>query len=469
MSFFRAYAERPGAAERIRAACPSILLSLWDRIHSSPIAYRYSYGAFWSLIGGVISRVLGLAASVLVARMLDREVFGELGIIQSTIGLFGAFAGFGLGTTAAKFVAEYRLIDKIKAGRILALSWLAAWATGGLVASSLFITAPWLSKHALAAPDLTPLLRIAAILLCISSVHGAQTGALTGFEAFREIARVSLITGAASFPIMVAGAYFGGIEGVVWGMVLSRLVSCVASHLAILNESRRAGVRTAFEGCLGEWKVLWSFSLPATISGVLVGPVNWVCNAMLVNRENGYAEMGIFNAANQWFGALMFLPGILGQALFPMLSERLGQKDHARAGKILWTAMRLNFVTVFPFILIGGFASHLIMGLYGRSFAHGWATLVVVLLTAAVYAIEAPVGDVIAASGQMWTGCAMNAGWAMAFVGMSFALVSWGALGLAAGRFIAYLLHAIWTFGFAYILIKRIKSTSDVTHAESHF
>ncbi len=461
------HVDRARITGRVLAGCPPWLRGYWNRIHSSPLAYRYSYGAFWSLIGGIISRVLGLAASVLVARMLDREVFGELGVIQSTIGLFGAFAGFGLGTTAAKYIAEFRLKDQARAGRIMALSGLAAWGTGGLMALLLLIMAPWLAEHTLAAPQLGPLLRIAAIMLCISSVNGAQAGALTGFEAFREIARVNLITGISSFPLMVGGVYLGGKEGAVWGMVLSMAVSCIVSNRAIRAESSRAGIKATLKGCLSEWKILWSFSLPATLSGVLIGPVNWICNTMLVNRANGYAEMGLFNAANQWFGALMFLPGILGQALLPMLSERLGQNDHVRAGKILWTSIKINSVVVFPLLVIGSLASPFIMGLYGKTFEQGWPTLVVVLLSAGLLAIQIPVGEIIAASGRMWIGCAMNAGWALVFIGTTSALIPWGALGLAGGRCVAYIAHAIWTFGFAYVLIKKTESSTNVLSSES--
>ena len=452
---------------RLLAWCPPRLRGYWDHIHSSHLAYRFSYGAFWSLVGGTVSRILGLASSVLVARMLNREVFGELGVIQSTIGLFGTFAGFGLGTTASKYIAEFRLKDPGKAGRIMALSGLAAWGTGGLMALLLIILAPWLAVHTLAAPQLAPLLRIAAILLCVSSVNGAQTGALTGFEAFREIARVNLVTGVCSFPLMVGCVFLGGKDGAVWGMVLSMALSCLVSNRAIRAECKRAGIKATLRGCLSEWKVLWSFSLPATLSGVLVGPVNWVCNMMLVNRANGYAEMGLFNAANQWFGALMFLPGIFSQALLPMLSERLGQGDRIRAGKILWMAMRINLVVVFPLLLIGSLASPFIMGLYGKTFEQGWPTLIVVLLTAGLFAAQTPVGEIIAASGRMWLGCAMNAGWAVVFIGTTSAFIGLGALGLAGGRCVAYAVHAIWTFWFAYLMIRKINFSNNAGAAPS--
>jgi len=125
------------------------------RLEASSLGLRLARGAFWSLVGAVISRVLGVLASVLVARMLGREGFGELGVIQSTVGMFGTFAGFGLGLTATKYVAEFREKDAAKAGRIMALSERIALFTGGLTAVALIVLAPWLAARTLAAPRLT--------------------------------------------------------------------------------------------------------------------------------------------------------------------------------------------------------------------------------------------------------------------------------------------------------------------------
>ena len=48
------------------------------------------------------------AAFVLAGRLLGTAGFGEVGMIQSTQGLFGVLAGAGLGLAATKYVAEYR-------------------------------------------------------------------------------------------------------------------------------------------------------------------------------------------------------------------------------------------------------------------------------------------------------------------------------------------------------------------------
>src|SRR5437763_4155248 len=91
---------------------------------------RFAIGAFWVLVGAVVSRGLTLASSVVAGRLLGTTGFGEVGMIQSTQGLLGVLAGAGMGLAATKFVAEYRASDSAKAERFVALAVLVSTITG---------------------------------------------------------------------------------------------------------------------------------------------------------------------------------------------------------------------------------------------------------------------------------------------------------------------------------------------------
>ena len=136
----------------VDAACPSFLRTYKTRIEGSPLGYRLAKGAFWSLAGSIISRGLGLLSGILVARMLGKYDFGRFGMIQSTVGMFSTFAGFGMGLTANKHVAEFRRTDPRRAGRLIVLSSLVAWGTGSLMTIGLVAFAPWMANHTLASP-----------------------------------------------------------------------------------------------------------------------------------------------------------------------------------------------------------------------------------------------------------------------------------------------------------------------------
>lgn len=436
--------------ELVRSLVPPFLRKYTARIEASPLGYRLAKGAFWSLAGAVISRGLALLASILVARILGKEGFGELGIIQSTVGMFGVFAGFGMGMTATKHVAEFRVKEPARAGHIIALSSLVAIVSGACMSLLLLVFAPWLAAQTLAAPHLNNVLQISSGILFLSAINGAQTGALAGFEAFKSIAKVNLFAGILSFPLMVGGTYIAGLNGAVWGLVFSVGVNCLANHVVLRHEAKRFSIPLTYSGSFAEWPVLWKFSLPAVLSGAMVGPANWICGALLVNQPNGYAEMGIFSAANQWFLALLFLPTIIGQVLLPILSERIGLNDDALSSKILVESVKINALIAIPLVIVCSFASPLIMQFYGPSFREGWLALIFILITAGLLSLQLPVGNIIAASGRMWIGFLMNMGWGLIFIFSAWALIKYGALGLALARGLAYVLHAGWTLGFAY-------------------
>ena len=433
---------------------PSAIHSYLSRIEASDVGSRLARGVFWSLAGSVVSRGLMMLATILVARMLGKTVYGELGMIQSTIGMLGVFAGFGLGLTATKHVAEYRQRDPVRAGRIIGLSGVFATGTGSLMALGLFVFAPWLAEHTINAPHLTGILRIGALILFINALNGAQTGALAGFEAFKTIAYVNLGVGLLSFPVLVLGAYLGGLTGAVWALAINLCFNWLLNHLALRKEAQRYQVPFTLRNCGREWPILWKFSLPAFLAGSMVGPINWVCSAILVNRPDGYGEMGIFSVANQWYTLLLFLPGILGGVILPILSEQIGQNNTEQSMKTLVFAIKMNLLFVIPLVLVASIASPYIMSLYGEEFVDGWPTLVIVLMTAGLFAAQTPVGQVIAASGRMWVGVAMNISWGLTFIVGTLVLIDHGSLGLASARMLSYIFHATWTFWYAIWLIR---------------
>src|SRR5688572_30109430 len=116
---------------------PAFVRAQLLRLEASNLGYRLAHGAFWSLAGTALSRVLALAASVVTARILGKADYGAFGVLSSTVMTFQAFASLGLSMTATKYVAELRVKDKQRTGDILALSAVVSTAAGLLSAGLL--------------------------------------------------------------------------------------------------------------------------------------------------------------------------------------------------------------------------------------------------------------------------------------------------------------------------------------------
>jgi O-antigen/teichoic acid export membrane protein len=416
---------------------------------------RLARGAFWGGVAFAVSRGVAIVVSFLLARILGQVGFGEYGMINTTAGMIGGMAGLGIGTTVVKHIAEFKTSDPEKASRILALSSGITWISSLLYAGMVVVLAPWIAARALAAPQLGPMLRISAFTMAFMVINGVQTSSLTGCEAFRTNTRLGIIGSLLQSGLVLAGAWRWGLSGAVWGMAGAMLVTVWLTRRAVVREWRKFHLCLRWRDAAREWRVLLDFSLPTFLAGISVGPVLWGCNALLANQPGGYEELGIYNAANQWQQVIQFLPGLMGMALLPILSEKYGQGDRQGSFSVMWKMVKLVAGIVLPLAILVSFLSPWIMRGYGESFVEGHWTVVLSVATAALSAMMTPVGHLISASGRMWIGFWMNAGWGAIMLLASWWMVRWGAEGLAAARLIAYLLHAVWTFGFVYAIKKR--------------
>jgi O-antigen/teichoic acid export membrane protein len=447
---------------------PGFVRRAVEVVERSDLAYRMANGAVWTLLGSVLSRALALGAALVAARLLGKDAYGQLGILITTMLMLQVFANVGLGMTATKHVAELRVRDPARAGRILGAAIATSAGLGALLSGLLWALAPWLAGRALGAPGLAQPLRLATTGLAFSAAATVLNATLAGFEAFRQAAWVTVVAGFLGFVGLVTGVYFWGLPGAAVAMAVTAAAECLVAFLAVRGLTARAGIPMTPSGAWAEREVMWFYALPVMAQGILVTPTNWLASAMLVRQPGGYGEMGALSAAGQWYGAVMFFAGAMGSAVLPLLSERVGWGDVAGTRKVLRSAMLLNAVTAGPVVLVGSLVSPWIMAAYGPAFRDYWLTLVTVLVTAGVVAVTNPVWHLLAASGRLWQGFLINLLWASVYLGAAALLVHLGALGVAAARLLGYLAYGGWALWLArsYLHVEPVPAVTPPGPAE---
>ena len=409
---------------KIYPLLPVIVQQYWKRIEESDIGSRIAKGAFWSLTGSIISQGLMLIASIVVARILGKVEFGELGIIRSTVNMFAVFASFGLGLTATKFIAEFKIRDKSKTGKIIGITTLFAGGSGGIIAILIIIAAPFLATTTLNSPHLVNEIRLSAIMLFFSALIGAQTGTLAGFEAFKTIAKVNLVAGILAFPIQIGFTFWFGLSGSVIGFGLNFMILWVLNFIAVRKEARRLNVNIQFFKLKNELPLLYKFSLPALLSSALVGPTMWICNTFLVNKPNGFEQMAIFDAANQWRSAILFIPAILAQITLPLLADSLNDQNHFN--KILKVNLIINFSFSFFIATIISLFSGVIMRFYGENFVEGNVVLIILAFSTILISINNVIGQAMAGKSKIWIGFFLNLIWSIILIITSLIFINLG-------------------------------------------
>jgi O-antigen/teichoic acid export membrane protein len=207
-----------------------------------------------------------------------------------------------------------------------------------------------------------------------------------------------------------------------------------------------------------ERKIIWSFSVPATISGLLVIPVVWLGNALLVNQTNGYSELGLFNAANQWRQFIIIIPNILSNVMLPIFSESYGQENFSAFRKTLSINLKTTWSVALPAcVAVIGFSWPLAT-LFGAQYEDSVPLIDLLMITAFLNILNNVVGTALAASGRMWTGTIFNLAWAIVLIVCAVFLTPiYGGKGLAFSYLIAYVLHSSWQM--IYVELKMVRSS----------
>jgi len=425
---------------------PKPVKPAWDSVRASLLGKRLVRGVFWTMTGALLSRSMSFVTGVLVARMLGREGVGELGIIQSTIGMFGVMAGFGIGTTATKYVAEYRMRDPEKAGRILGLTGLFALGSGAVMGLALALAANWLAIHSLNAPHLAGLLRVSALLLLFSAMNGAQAGALAGFEAFRTIASRNLGAALLTLPVLIAGVYYAGVKGAIIALIIGQIINLVFNHIAINYECKKNHIRVNYTNAISEKEILLGFSLPVFLSPATSSLVNWLINALLVKQANGYEQLGIYTVGVTVSGILSMLTGFMITPLFSLMNNNNSKK--------------LNDLNVYLPNIISAFIAITIVAfpevyelIYGKNFSgKEFRFLVLIIIISTNFSIfRSSASRILMVKNKsnvmFYNSLTCNA---INFVAFNFLFLSMGAIGLALSGLLSGILSTIIIWGYVY-------------------
>ena len=383
-----------------------------------------------------------------VARLLGKETYGQFVIIQSSLGMLGIFAGFGIGAVSTRYSSELRLRSPERLSHILALAECTVLVFGFFVSAGMSLSAGWIAGHMLGAPTLIIPLSISAGAVFFSALDGYQKSVLIGFEALREYAIGSIIGVAIGFPIMLLAAKYFGLQGVSVATTLNAFTQAIISRYQMLYVLRKYNIQRDKSNLLKEWPILWHFAFPALLSGVVVAPAHWAVQAMIANTKNGYAELAVMGVAMQWFTIVMFIPATAGRVVLPILTDHVTQNDGVKSRKILLYAIIANAFIVAPLIILVAFFGDHIMTLYGNDFKKDHISLMIAVMAAGLLAIQSPVGYLLLAKSKMWLAFFMNLGWALIYVGMSYFLRRFGSVGVISAMGLAYLVHTIWVFAY---------------------
>lgn len=323
--------------------------------------------SFWAVFGNGLGNALLLLAGIIIARLLGKDVYGEYGVVKTTMLYIAGFATFGLGITSTKFVAQYMTEDRNHIESIVRASLQITIIFSGLIAVALLLFASSLAEF-LDEPGMTYAFRILGLIVVCRSMTTTEAGILAGFGAFKDLAKNNVMAGIYMLITATLLTYFYGLTGAFIALLTSQALNMVLNYFSIRTECKTISNK----GNTSYFKELISFSFPIALQESSYTICNWG-GIMILTKLSTLGEVGMYSAAAQWNAIIAFVPGLLYNVVLSHLSS--ANDDVEKHYKTVNLMLKANLIcTLIPLIVVC-VSSKWIASFYGKSF-EGLASLI---------------------------------------------------------------------------------------------
>jgi len=373
----------------------------------------------WAALAAIVSQLVGFTCTVIAARLLGRQLFGEFGTIQGTVAALANIAGAGLGFTATRQIAHFKKTDPIRAGRVLGLTTGVSFTASCCCVLALFLLAPWISESAFKASYLTRSLLIACPYLFFLTFNGFQFGCLIGLETFRGLALINFLYGFVAITTTLLLTDRLSLAGALLALDINAGMQCLLYQVLLRSRCRRLGIAISFAAATDEARVLYEFIAPAALSGIVGQVAVWSTTALLVRQPDGFSQMGLFAAVSTLKQAVLFLPTIITRVSLPtfcrLQAENAGEEyvhclhRNVVLNLVLTTGAAVGLVALGPHVL----------RLYGRGFSSARLVLATLVLSSIPEVVAWVESQVLVSHGKMWWQFGLVLIWSSLLVGLT--------------------------------------------------
>lgn len=350
--------------------------------------------SFWAVFGNGIGNALMLLSGIIIARLLGKDLYGEYGIVKTTMFYIASFATLGLGVTSTKYIASLISQNSTHVGNVIRDSMHITLLFSGLIAFVLFLSSSFLANF-LNEASLAIAFKTLAIIIIFKAITTTQIGILAGFKKFKTIAVNSVCSGLAMFVLSIPLTYVFGLKGSLLTLLLSQMFNTLINFYSVRKESRI----TPMAKNVSYKKELIFFSFPVALQESSFTICNWVA-IMMLTKYSSLGEVGVYTASAQWNSIITMIPGLLVNVVLSYLSGSVNAKrQHEKTLKLM---LCINFATtIFPFVIVYILANY-IASFYGESFGEMSSVLRVLTFSTILEACSSVYKSELLALGKTW-------------------------------------------------------------------
>lgn len=327
---------------------------LWLKLSSSSLFKN----SFWAVLGNGVGHFLLLLAGIIIARLLGKDLYGEYGMVKTTMFHIASFSTLGLGFTSTKYVADAVCNYPYRLKNIIRTSLGTTFGFSLFLCVLLFLFANELALF-IEEPDTALAFKALGIIVVLRAVNTVSAGVLGGYKAYRAVGINSIVSGIVLLVLAGYLTYKIGVVGSFIALSISQLVNAILNVIVVLKFYKQE------EGDEDVSKDMVYFTFPVAIQEFSYMLCTWG-GTMILTKYASFGDVGLWSAASQWNAIIMFIPSLLSNVVLSYLSGLSGKQGSRQ--KMLNKMLLINFVcSAIPFIIVYLLAG-VISSFYGQTF-----------------------------------------------------------------------------------------------------
>jgi len=396
-----------------------------------------------ALIGGSsgLNLLIGIVRTKAMAILLGPAGFGLMGAFTSIADLARSVAEMGINSSGVRQIAEAAgSEDAARIGRTLTVLRRTAIALGLLGAVALAAFCRPIAMLTFGDDHYAASVALLALALFFRLVADGQGAALQGMRRIGDLARVGVLGALLGTAVSIPIVYWLREQGVALSLVavaaMSLLVSWWYSRKVKVTRPSLSMAEVRHEA-----KGLLHLGLAFMASGLLTLGAAYIVRTFLI-RHNGLAEAGLYQSA--WTIGGMYVSFILqamGADFYPRLVGAF--KDRGECNRLVNEQAHISILLASTGVIATLTLAPIVLHVfYSRDFAAAAAVLRWICLGMTLRVVTWPMGYIIIASGQRKFLIGTELAWAVAYLSMSWLLISrFGLNGAGMAFFLSYVAH----------------------------
>ena len=290
---------------------------------------------FWRLAERVGAQVVTLLVSIVLARILEPEVFGVLALVIVFTSILQVFVDSGLGTA----LIQKKNVDELDFSSVFYFN-IAACVVLYMI---MFFSAPLIAQF-YKMPDLIPVVRVISLTLILSGVKNVQQAYVSRNMLFKRffLATLGGTIGAAALGIVMAYKGYG-----VWALVAQYLFNTACGTVILwVTVNWRPKWQFSFERLKG----LLSFGYKLLGVSILSTVYN-DARSLIIGKMYTPSDLAFYNRGQQFPRLIsMNVDSAIDSVLLPTMSQK--QDDIAAIKRMARRSIQMGTYVIMPLMMI---------------------------------------------------------------------------------------------------------------------